>query len=185
MKNKNYFQSIFESPTSSLALLLVSLGNRGGQKKWVEIRSSGTLRARKKFSQDIARLKSRKIIEIKEKDAKLMARLSKKGFIEFLKLKLTDAEELPDGLVCLVVFDIPEKTREIRKLFRKFLRGNYFLFTQKSVWVSHFNVAPILNELLVFFNLKKWVKIYLGQEIISSTWARSGVTLKKSGLSIF
>jgi len=146
----------------------MSIGNRGGGDSWVRILSTGTTRARKKFSQDVARLRTKKIIETKTESGNFMAKLAKKGFVEYLKLKLVDAEELPNNDVCIVVFDIPEKKRGLRKLFRGFLNSNYFFFTQKSVWVSRFDVSDILNELLVYFGLEQWVKIYIGKEIISS-----------------
>lgn len=97
-----------------------------------------------------------------------MARLTSRGFVEYLKLKLVDTEEMPGGFICIVVFDIPEKEGDLRKLFRKFLDSNYFLFVQKSVWVSHFEVSDVLDELLVSFGLEQWVKIYIGKEVVSS-----------------
>jgi len=169
MKKKNFLKSIFTSPTSSSALLLFSVGARGTLNTWVEIVPTGTIKAKKKFSQDVSRLQEKKLIEKIKKDGKIMARLTDRGFVEFLKLKLIGTEELPVGLICMVIFDIPEKEGDLRKLFREFLDSNYFVFLQKSVWISFFDATEILSELVVNLGLEEWVKVYISKEVISST----------------
>lgn len=155
----------FIQPTSGLASIIYSIKEGKDKNGWVKVFSTGTIKARKKFSKDIKNLVVRKIIEIEKTKGGLTARLTSKGFIEYLKLKLVEAEELPNNYVCIVVFDIPEKDKKIRRLLRIFLNHNYFIPLQKSVWFSFFDVSEILAELMFYFGINSWVKIYIAKEV--------------------
>lgn len=153
---------------SGPANLLFSIEKNKRKDGWAKIVSSGTIKARKRFSQDVFKLTSEKYIQVvKNEKGESWARLLEKGFIECLKLKLITAEELPNNWVCLVVFDIPERDKQIREKVRHFLDKNYFLPLQKSVWISRFDVSEILSELLVYFEIEEMVRVFMGKEVIS------------------
>lgn len=48
-----------------------------------------------------------------------------------------------DGIWRMVLFDIPETKRPLRKELRKILRANYFGCFQQSVWISPHSMDPI------------------------------------------
>jgi DNA-binding transcriptional regulator PaaX len=52
-----------------------------------------------------------------------------------------------DGLSTLIMFDIPESKRTIRKEFRRYLLKNGYTQIQKSVFLSPFEVS---NDLILF-----------------------------------
>jgi CRISPR-associated endonuclease Cas2 len=91
--------------------------------------------------------------------------LTEYGIIEFFKLELSQVDLLPVNKVCMVVFDVPEISKHWRNTLRKFLKGTCFFPLQKSVWISPFDAADKLMEILRFLKLENWVKIYIAEEI--------------------
>lgn len=159
---------------SGVASLLFAIGENKKNNGWLRIVSTGTNKSKKRFSQDVARLISEKYIQVVKNEKKeLLAKLSEDGFIEYLKLKLITTESLPKDIVCVVVFDIPEKNKKIRENLRHFLDRNYFLPLQKSVWISQFDVSEILAELLVYFEIQDWVRVFVSKEVSFSKIKRS------------
>jgi|GEM_PF-2985088 len=105
-------------------------------------------------------LKRDGFIETKKRKIKI----SESGITEYIRTTIDDTDKLPDGTDCVVVFDVPEKNRKIRKLLNKLLIELAFLKIQKSVWISQFDNAKLLKKLLIMLKIKKWVRIYTGQE---------------------
>lgn len=56
-----------------------------------------------------------------------------------------------DGMLTVVLFDIPQEKKHVREYLRRFLKKNEFISLQKSVfvgpWVIHKEFFKILNEL--------------------------------------
>lgn len=77
---------------------------------------------------------------------------------------MNQADLLSDDFVCMVVFDIPEKFREQRRLLRRFLEDNVFVAIQKSVWISQFGVADFLVKFFKRQKMDKWVRVFLAKE---------------------
>lgn len=173
MEKRKSIKSVFLEPVSTAAHLLLFIGNSGKREDWVKIISTGSINARKRFSRDVVKLRLRGMIETALVSGKLFARLTERGGLEYLKLKLVEAEELPEGRLCVIVFDIPERESQIRKLLRDFLSSNYFVLIQKSVWVSRFDVAKTMSKLIVFLNLEDWVRVFESREIRSPKRLRS------------
>lgn len=69
------------------------------------------------------------------------------------------------GAQLLVVFDIPEKDRNKRRLFRSTLREFSFCQIQKSVWMSKYDCARYIKESAKSLSLQKHVRIYEALEI--------------------
>jgi len=146
---------------SEAARILTFVGKHGGDKNWVEIKITGTTKAKTKTSQVLFKLRAGKFIEIKKGNGRSMVRLTKKGIIEFYKLELVLADELPKGLQCLVVFDIPEIRSGLRDLLRLFLKENCFFPFQKSVWISPFDMVEILRKIFVAWEIEDLVKVFV------------------------
>lgn len=94
----------------------------------------------------VRRLRKKGIIEYeKDKDGKILLKLSALGR-DFLGIN--EREEEWDGKYRIVIWDIPEKKRRIRDLFRRRLKGWGFKNWQKSVWISKRNVTDKLRQLI-------------------------------------
>lgn len=140
-------------PTSVSAKILISLGKNGDL--------SRVYKNKRVIQKGLNRLIKRGFITT---DRRKKIKLSKIGLIEFFKLELTQTDPLPENRVCLVVFDVPEISKETRDLIRKFLKNFCFFPFQKSVWVSQFNAAKPLCKILHLTKLNKWVKVFTATE---------------------
>lgn len=104
-----------------------------------------------------------------------LSRLRKGGLIEKhinegkMIYKLTDLgrdalgepfdENKWDGVWRIVIFDIPEKRRVVRNLFRRRLKGWEFRNWQRSVWITKKNVTQKLRELISDLEIDQWVAV--------------------------
>ena len=100
-------------------------------------------------------------------------RLRKNGLVKQEKseegkklLKLTHlgkdflgTDEVWDGKYRIVIWDIPEKKRRVRDLFRRKLKEWEFKNWQKSVWVSKRNVTEKLRSLIKDLEIEDWVAV--------------------------
>ena len=100
-------------------------------------------------------------------------RLRKKGLIEqernkqgSIILKLTSLgkdylgkDEKWDGKYRIVIWDIPERKRVVRNLFRRRLKDWGFKAWQRSVWISKRNVTERLRNLVKELGLEKYIAI--------------------------
>lgn len=121
-------------------------------------------KTRRVFLGDLNRLARQGLITVKKKTTKIEAALTTDGIMEFFKLSLNHSKKLPDGTICIVVFDVPEKTRKHRRFLRHFLWEKAFIPIQKSVWISQFDDAEILLSLFEMLKIKKWIKVYIAKE---------------------
>jgi hypothetical protein len=155
--------------------ILQKIYQKGEVKKWVKFdKSGGTARSRERDTSSIAELRRQGLVETCGGGRVFEVKITEKGIIECLKLELILTDILPEGLFCLVVFDIPESKRELRDAFRIFLRDNCFLSLQKSVWISQFNMVELLEKLFLFWKIEKWAKVYIVYE-------EAGLALKNFG----
>lgn len=159
--SKKVFRFKTIRPLSEAARILSFVGRHGGQKNWVEIKTSGTTKAKQKTSRVLFHLRARGLVDVKKDKKKIRVCLTEKGAIEFWKLELISTDELPNGFYCLVVFDIPEKRAILRDLFRLFLKENCFFPLQKSVWISSFDMVKILKKIFTAWQIDGWVKIFV------------------------
>jgi DNA-binding transcriptional regulator PaaX len=139
--------------------LIKHLGDSGAATNWISIIKPFIFKPADLYSA-VHSLERSGLISRKNKKIKL----SKRGHIEYIKIKIKETEELDDDKGCVVVFDIPEKQRKIRKSLNKLLKELVFLQIQKSVWISQFNNAEPLKKLLIMLEIKKWVRIFTGKE---------------------
>jgi len=97
------------------------------------------------LAEGIRRLRKQGIIEYETNtDGKIMLKLTFLG-----KSFLGDQKpEEWDGIYRIVIWDIPEKKRRLRDLFRRRLKEWGFVHWQHSVWVSKRNVTGKLRSLI-------------------------------------
>jgi DNA-binding transcriptional regulator PaaX len=102
----------------------------------------------------IRRLKNKGIIERKViNDGRVILKLSALGIDYF------SGKEEWDGKYRIVVWDIPEKSKRVRNLFRRRLKEWDFKLWQKSVWVGKRNVTERLRNLISELGMKKYVAV--------------------------
>lgn len=70
-----------------------------------------------------------------------------------------------DGKWRIVVFDIPEKQKKMRNYFRGCLIGLGFRKLQESVWISPYNIADTVEELIDLCKAKEFVHYLLVEEL--------------------
>ena len=113
----------------------------------------------------LRRLRRQKLLEYRRVEDKFEIALTKKGAEEALRLKILNAFVLEDGTDCIVVFDIPEYLRKVRIELGKFLDSAGFVRIQRSVFISPYEVAPLLVKLFRTAGLKRgWVRVYYAKE---------------------
>ncbi len=111
------------------------------------------------------RLQKRKLIRVCKKADEYRFAFSAEGLAELLRLRIKKAEMLPEGKLCIVVFDIPESQRLLRKQIRDLLSRAAFIPLQKSVWASPFDAGEALTQLFPTKKGRKWVRVFIAEEL--------------------
>jgi len=78
-------------------------------------------------------------------------------------LKILVSRRRPDGKLRLVMFDIPERLKVNRNLFRRHLADLGFDMRQKSVWVSQFPCEDLVALVIKYHGLGKYVELFIGK----------------------
>lgn len=103
---------------------------------------------RSMLGQTIKRLEKQNLVEIIYPDGQPLVKITQNGKIRALRYKLFEMKiNKPrrwDGKWRLVIFDIPEKFKRMREIFRYHLKMMGFFPMQKSVWVFPY---PCFNEI--------------------------------------
>lgn len=103
---------------------------------------------RKHFQQNVKSLKKQGLAEVVEEKGQTVVKITNEGKMRALRYKLTELRvkkpERWDGKWRVVVFDIPERHKQMRELFRRHLKLMGFYPLQKSVWVYAF---PCFEEI--------------------------------------
>ena len=118
----------------------------------------------------LTRLKRKGEIEFIERDGKKYARLTDKGerSLDLSRKKLNLANAKPkrwDRRYRLVMFDIPEKRKEMRNHLRFEMREIGFLRIQNSVWVYPYDCEEFIALLKADLHVGKDVLYAGGEEI--------------------
>ena len=111
---------------------------------------------------EMKRLEKRKLIKIDKIADKYQICLTDEGRIEALRLAILEADMLPEGQDCIVMFDIPESKRKLRQRLRTLLKDAGFFCIQQSVWMSPFNAADPLSTFFNSIGQEDWIRVYIG-----------------------
>lgn len=109
-------------------------------------------------------LREKGFIKTEKDGRKILLRLTDKGREEAIIKKLL-AEEKWDGEWRIVIFDIPEKHRKLRRILRSKLREWEFELWQKSVWASKKDVTVPLRKFIGEVGLSDWVRVVVGIDV--------------------
>lgn len=106
-------------------------------------------------------MKKREVLRIEEKQNMILLHLSEKGRQEALKQEIIcNSNELPNGQLCLVSYDIPEHAKKGRKWFRTFLKKAGFEQVHQSTWKTNKNVVQIMKDLIKELDITDWISVY-------------------------
>ncbi len=124
-------------------------------------------RGKKNLYSAIYRLKRNGYLKIKITKEGKGYFLTSKGEKRVLKNKIKNFKKKynPDKSWLMVIFDIPEKRRKDRNVFREFLYELGFQKVQQSVWVSPYDVYKELKEVVKNLNLSKYIKFLKVKEL--------------------
>lgn len=112
------------------------------------------------------RLEKRKLLIRKQTGKDVFYKLTYEGYLEALKLKIiTCMNELPEGEICLVIFDIPEDMRHVRGAFRQLLKKAKFRMRQQSVWEGDYEVVDLLRVLIHEVGAEKYILVYRALDV--------------------
>ena len=128
------------------------------------------LRNKQQFNKLIYNLKRNNYIKIKSLKGKQAIVLTGRGVDKALKARfkiegLQDRKKRKDGKWIMIIFDVPEKYKKSRELLRSVLQNLGYKMFQKSAWITPYDVSEKTEELLQFYNLEKYVKVFLIEEI--------------------
>ena len=124
--------------------------------------------ARTNFSQFIQNLQNRGYIQVKALKGTRGVILTLKGAERVLraKLKSTKKKRRKDNKWIMVIFDIPEKQRRTRELFRSALINLGYQKLQQSVWVCPYDVHKETEEAIRAYRSIPYVKLFIIEEVI-------------------
>lgn len=124
-------------------------------------------KAKTNFSQFVYYLKKKGYIKIKSLEGKRGIILTKKGAGKALetKFKIEKKKKRKDGKWIMLMFDIPEKQRKIRDLFRSNLYFLGFKMLQQSVWICPYDVLEEVDKIVREKSLDAYIKLFLVEEI--------------------
>ena len=122
---------------------------------------------KRSFSDLIYYLKINGYIKIKNLENKSAIMLTKKGINKAWKasFKMYKKEKRKDGKWVMLIFDMPEKNRKSRDLLRSILYNLGYKLFQQSVWMTPYNVSEKTEKSLQLYNLDKYVKIFLIENV--------------------
>lgn len=121
-------------------------------------------RAIDKQKETIKLMQKNGLIKIIGQGDSYLVGLTFQGIAALLRVKLRGIDALPKGSVCMVVFDVPEKKRIIRRQLCRLLEEVGFIRIQRSVWVSQLDAAELLKEFFLAKNIIRWIRIYTSVE---------------------
>ena len=124
-------------------------------------------KAKQNFSRFLGYLIRRGYIKVKNLEPNQGFFITQKGMEKIFKIELgkTEKKKRKDGKWLMIIFDIPERKRSLRDLLRENLQSLGFKFFQKSTWICPWDVLKEVQTIIQRYNLAKYVKIFLIEEI--------------------
>lgn len=115
--------------------------------------------------QALRRLQEKKLILRQQTTDGIAFVLTERGAVEALRQRVLQAGMLEGNADCMVMFDIPERHRALRKELAEFLEASGFIRRQKSVFISPFDAFEPLAQLFALKKVDKWVAVYRAERI--------------------
>jgi hypothetical protein len=119
-----------------------------------------------KIKNALTQLKRRRFIEIRKEGDKVWCTLTDKGKAASLRERIRIAEDLPDGYVCMLSFDVPEQERGIRVAIRRQLKDWGFSMDHQSLWTTRKDIFVPFADYLRAVGMSKWFHLYEAKILI-------------------
>lgn len=116
------------------------------------------------LAQTLKRLREDGLIDFKD-DKTLKFKLTASGKDRALWIKMKEENQKWDGKWRIIIWDIPEKRREVRNVLRSKLKELGFQQFQKSVWGTKKNCTKILRKFIKQVGIGDWVMIIESENI--------------------
>lgn len=114
------------------------------------------------FYQSLIELKERGFLEEIEINGERFLKTTPKGRLKLIQKKIFKKW---DGLWRIIAFDISEKRKKTRDIFRLKLQSIGCLPIQKSVWITPNDVSADLEEILEILNLESNVDYFVSKAV--------------------
>jgi DNA-binding transcriptional regulator PaaX len=128
------------------------------------------------IKQSITKLRERGLLEFKQQNGKIFASLTKRGQKELLKYQLREKvikkPKRWDKKWRVVIFDIKEQARNLRKGLRDELINLGFVKLQNSVWVYPYECEEVVGMIKTYFGIGRDVLYMTVEEIENDRWLR-------------
>lgn len=124
-------------------------------------------RAKRSFSQFISYLVRQGYIKHVSAGDTPGVLITRKGAQRVLKIqwRLKEKKRRSDGKWLMVIFDIPEKKKPLREVFRGVLLLLGYQKLQQSVWVCPYDMHKETEEVIKEYSLNDYVKSFVIEEI--------------------
>ncbi|MFH1711743.1 MAG: hypothetical protein ABH846_00705 [Patescibacteria group bacterium] len=120
-----------------------------------------TMIEKRKIYHRLKSLERQKFIKLKKEGVEISYKITNEGWENALRTKILSCEkQLPEGELCVVAFDFPEKIKGTRMTFRNLLKRAGFRLIQRSVWESENDVIFELTEFVNKIGAQKYVNVY-------------------------
>lgn len=118
---------------------------------------------RQAFYNAIFRMKKEGFIKEQTLQKQKRFTITEKGRLKILGLnqKVKDW----DGKWRIVIFDIPEKKRDLRNFFRAKLQDLGYRFLQESVWICPYNIADKVEDLIELCQVGRYIHYLVVEEL--------------------
>lgn len=122
---------------------------------------------RKDFARFVRYLKDRGYLNVKDLKNRKAVMITLKGMEKIfdIRIKLEEKRQRKDKKWQMVLFDIPEKKRKDRDLFRKQLKYLGYKKLQRSIWVCPYDVLRPTQQLIENYKLNRFVRLLLVEEV--------------------
>lgn len=118
---------------------------------------------RQSFYNAIRRMKKDDLIKVQKYKKEKRFIITEKGRLKILGLNQKVKEW--DGKWRIVIFDIPERKRDLRDFFRAKLRDLGFQFLQESVWICPYNIADKVEDLIELCSVGRYIHYLVVEEL--------------------
>lgn len=110
------------------------------------------------LAQAFKRLRENGLVDFVD-DEKLLVRLTDQGREKAVLAKIKLDDRKWDGRWRLVIFDVPEKRRQVRDLLRYKLKQWDFIRFQQSVWASKKDCTKVIRNFIKSVGIEDWVMV--------------------------
>lgn len=135
---------------------------------------------RKRLSQVLKRMREQKLVEVAEIEGTLVVRITQKGMTKALSFKLEGMkikkQKSWDRKWRIVIFDIPEKLKTFREVFRERLKNLEFYRLQDSVFIHPYPCFDQIEFLRQLYGVEIGVTYILAEKVEGQEFLRGFLT---------